>query len=122
MMQVEQIIVIGHSRCGGIKGLMTFPDKGPHTTDFIEDWLKVCLPAKSKVIAEHGSASVDDQCVHCEKEAVNTSLAHLLTYPFVREGLVKKTLALKGDTTIWLTAPLSCGNLSLAFLLQPWLD
>ncbi|XP_024977922.1 carbonic anhydrase 1-like [Cynara cardunculus var. scolymus] len=95
-LKVEQIVVIGHSRCGGIKGLMTFPDKGPHTTDFIEDWVKVCLPAKSKVIAEHSSTSVDDQCVHCEKEAVNVSLAHLLTYPFVRDGLVKKTLALKG--------------------------
>lgn len=30
------------------------------------------------------------------QEAVNVSLANLLTYPFVREGLVKGTLALKG--------------------------
>lgn len=30
------------------------------------------------------------------QEAVNVSLGNLLTYPFVREGLVKKTLALKG--------------------------
>lgn len=30
------------------------------------------------------------------QEAVNVSLANLLTYPFVRNGLVKKTLALKG--------------------------
>lgn len=95
-LKVEQIIVIGHSRCGGIKGLMTFPDEGPHTTDFIEDWVKVCLPAKSKVVAEQSGISLDDQCVSCEKEAVNVSLGHLLTYPFVRDGLVKKTLALKG--------------------------
>ncbi|NBH31824.1 hypothetical protein D3Z30_12880 [Staphylococcus warneri] len=95
-LKVQEIIVIGHSRCGGIKGLMTFPDEGPHTTDFIEDWVKVCLPAKSKVIAEHGSTALDDQCVQCEKEAVNVSLGNLLTYPFVRDGLVKKTLALKG--------------------------
>ncbi|KAJ9564157.1 hypothetical protein OSB04_000123 [Centaurea solstitialis] len=96
-LKVEQIIVIGHSRCGGIKGLMSFPDEGPHTTDFIEDWVKVCLPAKSKVLAEHGNGtSIDDQCVECEKAAVNVSLGHLLTYPFVRDGLVNKTLALKG--------------------------
>lgn len=30
------------------------------------------------------------------QEAVNVSLGNLLTYPFVRDGLVKKTLALKG--------------------------
>nr|ABC41658.1 carbonic anhydrase 3 [Flaveria pringlei] len=95
-LKVEQIVVIGHSKCGGIKGLMTFPDEGPTSTDFIEDWVRVGLPAKSKVKAEHGSASLDDQCVSCEKEAVNVSLANLLTYPFVRNGLMNKTLALKG--------------------------
>lgn len=31
-----------------------------------------------------------------EQEAVNVSLGNLLTYPFVRDGLAKKTLALYG--------------------------
>ena len=30
------------------------------------------------------------------QEAVNVSLGNLLTYPFVREAVVKKTLVLKG--------------------------
>lgn len=30
------------------------------------------------------------------QEAVNVSLGNLLTYPFVREATVKKSLALKG--------------------------
>lgn len=30
------------------------------------------------------------------QEAVNVSLGNLLTYPFVRDGLVNKTLSLKG--------------------------
>lgn len=30
------------------------------------------------------------------QEAVNVSLGNLLTYPFVREAVVKKTLGLKG--------------------------
>ncbi|XP_056693092.1 carbonic anhydrase, chloroplastic isoform X2 [Spinacia oleracea] len=95
-LKVENIVVIGHSACGGIKGLMSFPDAGPTTTDFIEDWVKICLPAKHKVLAEHGNATFAEQCTHCEKEAVNVSLGNLLTYPFVRDGLVKKTLALQG--------------------------
>lgn len=95
-LKVENIVVIGHSACGGIKGLMSFPDEGPTSTAFIEDWVKICLPAKHKVLAEHGSASFPEQCGQCEKEAVNVSLGNLLTYPFVRDGLVKKTLALKG--------------------------
>ncbi|PSR87579.1 Carbonic anhydrase [Actinidia chinensis var. chinensis] len=95
-LKVETIVVIGHSCCGGIKGLMSFPDDGPTSTDFIEDWVKICLPAKSKVKAECGDTPFPEQCTTCEKEAVNVSLGNLLTYPFVREGLVKKTLSLKG--------------------------
>lgn len=95
-LKVENIVVIGHSSCGGIKGLMSFTFEGPNSTDFIEDWVKIGLPAKSKVLAEHGDAPFPVQCAYCEKEAVNVSLGNLLSYPFVRDGLVKKTLALKG--------------------------
>lgn len=95
-LKVENIVVIGHSACGGIKGLMSLPEDGSESTAFIEDWVKICLPAKAKVQADHGDKDFGHQCSACEKEAVNVSLGNLLTYPFVREGLVKKTLALKG--------------------------
>ncbi|KAK9113748.1 hypothetical protein Syun_020545 [Stephania yunnanensis] len=92
-LKVEYIVVIGHSACGGIKGLMTFPDEGPHSTDFIEDWVKIAKPAKKKVIADSNGALLEFNAL---SEAVNVSLANLLTYPFVRDGLVNKTLGLKG--------------------------
>lgn len=95
-LKVEYIVVIGHSSCGGIKGLMTFPYDGTSSTDFIEDWVKIGLPAKAKVLSQNGSAPLGEQCGYCEKEAVNVSLGNLLSYPFVRDGLVKKTLGLKG--------------------------
>ncbi|KAG6391820.1 hypothetical protein SASPL_149580 [Salvia splendens] len=65
-------------------------------SDFIEDWVKIGLPAKAKVTAENGDTAFGDQCVLCEKEAVNASLENLLSYPFVRQGVVNGTLALKG--------------------------
>ncbi|KAJ8775205.1 hypothetical protein K2173_020209 [Erythroxylum novogranatense] len=95
-LKVENIVVIGHSACGGIEGLMSSPYDGTTSSYFIEDWVKIAMPAKCKVLAEHGSSSFEEQCRYCEKEAVNVSLANLLSYPFVRDGLVKKTLALKG--------------------------
>uniref|UniRef100_UPI00397EEAAE carbonic anhydrase n=1 Tax=Salmonella sp. s57936 TaxID=3159698 RepID=UPI00397EEAAE len=95
-LKVETIVVIGHSACGGIKGLMSIPDDGATSTEFIEDWVKICLPAKHKVKAANGSASLPELCATCEKEAVNVSLGNLLSYPFVRDGLVNKTLSLKG--------------------------
>ncbi|XP_022740184.1 carbonic anhydrase 2-like [Durio zibethinus] len=95
-LKVQEIVVIGHSACGGIKGLMSFPYDGTTSTDFIEDWVKIGKPAKAKVLAENRGEPMGVQCTYCEKEAVNVSLGNLLSYPFVRDGLVKKTLALKG--------------------------
>ncbi|XP_027153289.1 carbonic anhydrase 2 [Coffea eugenioides] len=95
-LKVENIVVIGHSACGGIKGLMSIPEDGTTSTDFIEDWVKIGLPARAKVKTEHGSKPLPEQIVLAEKETVNVSLGNLLTYPFVRDGLVKRTLAVKG--------------------------
>ncbi|XP_038703088.1 carbonic anhydrase 2-like isoform X2 [Tripterygium wilfordii] len=95
-LKVENIVVIGHSRCGGIKGLMSIPDDGTIASEFIENWVQICSPAKSKVKTESSSLPFDDQCTTCEKEAVNVSLGNLLTYPFVREAVVNDTVSLKG--------------------------
>ncbi|MCE7766460.1 carbonic anhydrase [Pseudomonas putida] len=95
-LKVENILVIGHSACGGIKALMDLPENGSESTDFIENWVKIGLPAKAKVLAEHGDKTYEEKLKYCEMEAVNVSLANLLTYPFVSDALVNKTLALKG--------------------------
>ncbi|XP_022878285.1 carbonic anhydrase 2-like isoform X1 [Olea europaea var. sylvestris] len=95
-LKVENILVIGHSCCGGIKGLMSIPDDGTTQSDFIEDWVKIGKAAKAKVQAERGDLDFNAQCAHLEKEAVNISLGNLLTYQFVRQAVVNKTLSLKG--------------------------
>ncbi|XP_010552640.1 PREDICTED: beta carbonic anhydrase 4 [Tarenaya hassleriana] len=96
-LKVENILVIGHSCCGGIKGLMSIEDDAaPANTDFIENWVKICAPAKNMIKQELKDKSLDFQCTECEKEAVNVSLGNLLSYPFVREAVVKKSLAIRG--------------------------
>ncbi|MCE3217043.1 Phospholipase A2 crotoxin acid subunit CA [Datura stramonium] len=95
-LKVENILVIGHSTCGGIQALMKLPEDGSESTEFIENWMKIGLPAKAKVVAKYPDKSFEEQCKYCEKEAVNVSLANLVSYPFVRDGLVNKTLALRG--------------------------
>ncbi|KAL0357925.1 UNVERIFIED_CONTAM: Carbonic anhydrase, chloroplastic [Sesamum calycinum] len=94
--RVENILVIGHSCCGGIKGLMSIPEDGTTSSDFIEEWVNICKTAKTKVRTEFNNMDFSEQCTHLEKEAVNVSLGNLLTYPFVRDAVVKKTLSLKG--------------------------
>ncbi|XP_022151179.1 carbonic anhydrase 2-like isoform X2 [Momordica charantia] len=95
-LKVENIVVIGHSCCGGIKGLMSIPDDGTISSDFIENWVKICAPAKTKIQSEGTELSFEDKCTNCEKEAVNVSLGNLLSYPFVRECVVNKKLFIRG--------------------------
>lgn len=95
-LKVEVLVVIGHSRCGGIKALLSLQDGAPDTFHFVEDWVKIGFPAKKKVQAEHASVPFDQQCDILEKEAVNVSLENLKTYPFVKEGLANGTLKLVG--------------------------
>ncbi|PIN05592.1 putative carbonic anhydrase involved in protection against oxidative damage [Handroanthus impetiginosus] len=95
-LKVENILVIGHSCCGGIKGLMSIPDDGTTQSDFIEDWVTICKAAKAKVQRESKDLEFSEQCTLLEKEAVNISLGNLLTYPFVKEALIKKTVSIRG--------------------------
>ncbi|KAH9627204.1 hypothetical protein KSS87_020750 [Heliosperma pusillum] len=113
-LKVEHIVVIGHSCCGGIKGLMSLPDDGSTSTDFIEEWVKICQPARSKIKTELTEAEFAEQCHHCEKEAVNVSLGNLLTYPFVREAAMKKTVALKGAHYDFVKGTFELWNLDFA--------
>ncbi|XP_042048941.1 carbonic anhydrase 2-like [Salvia splendens] len=119
-LKVENILVIGHSCCGGIKGLMSIPDDGTMQSDFIEEWVNICKVAKAKVRTECKDLDFGEQCTHLEKEAVNVSLGNLLTYPFVREGVVKKTLSLMGGHYDFVNCAFELWNLD--FNLSPSLS
>nr|XP_009626670.2 carbonic anhydrase 2-like [Nicotiana tomentosiformis] len=117
-LKVENILVMGHSCCGGIKGLMSIPDDGSIDSHFIEEWVKICLISKAKVKREHGDKDFTEQCTILEKEAVNESLANLLTYPFVREAVVNKSLALKGGHYDFVNGSFELWDLEFNQLLQ----
>ncbi|XP_019430334.1 PREDICTED: carbonic anhydrase, chloroplastic-like isoform X2 [Lupinus angustifolius] len=95
-LKVSNILVIGHSRCGGIKRLMSHPEDSSPDYDFIDDWLKIALPAKIKVLEEHPYADFEKQCTFCEKESVNNSIVNLKTYPLVKNGVSEKSLQILG--------------------------
>ncbi|XP_078153556.1 carbonic anhydrase 2-like [Carex rostrata] len=93
-LKVENIVVIGHSKCNGIKKLMTIKYDGNNSPENIY-WANI-VPARIKVKAEHSTMSLDDQCAICEKEAVKVSIENLKTYPFVMEQWKKGKLKLFG--------------------------
>jgi carbonic anhydrase len=94
-LQVEHIIVMGHSQCGGIKGLV---DGICNCTEdsFIGSWVSIAHPAKRQVLEEFPDISPEIQYYACEKAAIMLSLENLMTFPWVRQRVEDGSLSLHG--------------------------
>ncbi|KAK7363081.1 hypothetical protein VNO77_05210 [Canavalia gladiata] len=93
-LEVEHILVIGHSCCGGIRALMSMQDDT--TTSFIKSWVVVGKNARIKTKAAASDPCFDQQCRHCEKESLNHSLLNLLTYPWIEEKVANGKVFVHG--------------------------
>ncbi|ESQ53793.1 hypothetical protein EUTSA_v10025824mg [Eutrema salsugineum] len=94
-LNVENILVIGHSRCGGIQALMSMKGE-PDSSSFIQNWVITGKKAKESTKAVASSLHFDHQCQHCEKASINHSLEKLLGYPWIEEKVRKGSLSLHG--------------------------
>ncbi|KAM3340870.1 Beta carbonic anhydrase 5, chloroplastic [Capsicum baccatum] len=93
-LKVKNILVIGHSRCGGIRALMSMDNETG--SSFIRNWVIVGKSARATTKAVASNLSFDQQCKHCEKESVNGSLMNLLTYPWIKDKVNKGELLIHG--------------------------
>ena len=90
VLEVPQVIVLGHAMCGGIRALLS--QEGPGG-DFIGGWLRIAAPARARVLE---CSSPDEAQERCEQEGVKLSLANLLTFPWVAERVADGRLRLHG--------------------------
>jgi carbonic anhydrase len=93
-LKVENIVVLGHRQCGGIRSLMS----KNHATEisFVSKWMQIAEDARKKVLKDFASLSPEDQCRECEKEAILASLKNLKTFPFVQDALRKREVNIFG--------------------------
>ncbi|XP_058747782.1 beta carbonic anhydrase 5, chloroplastic-like [Vicia villosa] len=94
-LQVENILVIGHSSCAGIEALMNMQDD-TKPRNFIHNWVANGKVAKLKTEAATSHLSFDQQCRYCEKESINQSLLNLLSYPWIEDRVKKELLSIHG--------------------------
>ena len=96
-LNVEHIIVLGHSQCGGIRALMTTPDRNltdPADGGFIYNWMRIAKDAKTKVLTERKGKSLATQARYCEEEALKISLNNLKTFPWIASKVATGALSL----------------------------
>lgn len=90
---VSDIIVFGHSHCGGIRALME--QSKHHTTHtFLTAWMNIAKSAKQHVLEHHGKESLDAQSHYCEKESLLISLQNLKTFPWIADRIADDRLSL----------------------------
>ncbi|CAN6204713.1 unnamed protein product [Urochloa humidicola] len=123
-LEVENVLVVGHSRCGGIQALMSMKDDST-SGSFIKNWVSIGKSARLSTKAAAGNLGFEMQCRHCEKswhvcpggpvpenenpppqacvegqrtlqESINSSLLNLLTYPWIEKRVNEGTLNLHG--------------------------
>jgi len=96
-LQVSQIIVMGHSLCGGVQGCHDMCSGAApeleEKSSFIGRWMDILRPGYEKV---KDIENPRERLKALEHQAVLTSLENLMTFPFVADAVKKERLALHG--------------------------
>lgn len=87
VLQVPQVLVIGHSLCGGVRAYLD--GREGETGSYLARWLELLSPLEEKRVA-----AVDEE--DFGRAAVRLSLQRLAAFDFVGERLAKESLTLLG--------------------------
>ena len=90
VLNVPDILVMGHGLCGGVRALLEGPP--PEAADFIGPWINLAARARERALAR----PEPERQLACEQEAIQVSLDNLLTFPWIEQRVSAGTLRLTG--------------------------
>ncbi len=94
-LKVQDIIVLGHSGCGGIAGLLSAAN-GEMVGEFVGRWVDIAADARERALAKIGPDNAEELSCVCEQEAILTSLSNLRTFPWIKTRIEADSLQLHG--------------------------
>jgi carbonic anhydrase len=94
-LKVDQIVVMGHGDCGGIRACMD-AGYGKPPSYFVGPWVEIAAPARDQVMVALSQATEIEQRRKLELAAILLSLDNLMTFPFVRQAAETRGLKLEG--------------------------
>jgi carbonic anhydrase len=99
-LDVKHIIVLGHSRCGGVEALARRRGEaagaGPGPGEFIPQWMSIADRACEAIEIEAWQTPTLNQSRALEQAVVKVSLDNLLSFPWIRERVKRSALSLHG--------------------------
>jgi carbonic anhydrase len=93
-LQVENIVILGHRQCGGIRSL--FQPDAVREGGFVQQWMTIAGEAKDKVLKANPQGDLEQHCRECEKTSIVTSIGNLRTFPFIDFAIKSRGLQLIG--------------------------
>jgi carbonic anhydrase len=93
-LKVENIIILGHRQCGGIRALMRGDTEDAHS--FVGQWMSIVEDARKKVLADFPGDDHETHCRLAEMEALKISLNNLRSFPFVKEAIESRQMNVIG--------------------------
>lgn len=93
-LKVRDIVVLGHSLCGGIKELLT--QNGDGNFEFLNNWIEIGKSAKESVLQNLSNEPLDIQQCALEKAVILVSLNNLMTFPWINEAVKAGKITLHG--------------------------
>jgi carbonic anhydrase len=97
VLEVKEIVVMGHGMCGGCKAALTQSMHGaePGEGGFVADWIAMLDEAREPVAARYGTEGREAERA-MEQAGVKVSLSNLRTFPCIRRKERDGLLALRG--------------------------
>ena len=109
-LQVKDIVVLGHGRCGGIQAALDPSVEQLSPGDFIGRWMELLAPAAESIAANQEMTQAERQTA-LERISIRHSIANLRTFPFVSVREQERQLRLHGawfdisSGELWVTNP-----------------
>ena len=84
LLEVKDLILFGHSQCGGIQALLDSDKSNSDDDDFITNWV-------SQIRTHHAHIKDSDECA---KLGLHQSYENCLTFPWINEKLQEGSLTI----------------------------
>lgn len=95
-LDIKDVVVMGHARCGGINALYKSGEGLPPDGKFVSGWMSLAQDVAKEVREKYAHLDSADLVRMMEMRAVVASLDQLRTFPFVREREADGRLRLHG--------------------------
>lgn len=95
-LEVEHIVVFGHAGCGGIKALLTADPSIAANHTFIHNWMMIADEARRRSLLMTRNQPLEVQLRTLEQEVIKTSLANLLSFPWIQSRVQEGNLRIHG--------------------------